>query len=201
MSYKDVLLTSTDYIKTYTNISDNIDDSYMLPAILVAQRQFLEECLGTALVRKLQQLVDDDEIEMEANEHYYTLLTDYVQDYLSFQSLVELAKIISFKFSNFGVCRTDDEKTYNVTFNEVFRLADEYQKKADYFMYRMQRFLIANYMDYPELLTYKSIEDLRQNLYSAASCSVWLGGVRGKSIYNNTTLKDMYNFPSKNEKK
>lgn len=197
MSYKDVLLTSTDYIKTYSNISDNIDDSYMLPALLVAQRQYLEECLGTALVRKMQQLVDSELIEIEDNAKYKILLEDYVQEFLVFQSLVELAKIISFKFNNFGISRTDDEKMYNVTFDEVFRLADHYQKKADYFMYRMQRFLIANYSDYPELLTYKSIEDLQQNLYSAASCSLWLGGERGKSFFGKPSLKDIYNFPSK----
>lgn len=197
MSYKDVLLTSTDYIKTYSNISDNIDDSYMLPALLVAQRQYLEECLGTALVRKMQELVDSELIEIEDNAKYKILLEDYVQEFLVFQSLVELAKIISFKFNNFGISRTDDEKMYNVSFDEVFRLADHYQKKADYFMYRMQRFLIANYSDYPELLTYKSIEDLQQNLYSAASCSLWLGGERGKSFFGKPSLKDIYNFPSK----
>lgn len=197
MSYKDVLLTSTDYIKTYSNISDNIDDSYMLPALLVAQRQYLEECLGTALVRKMQELVDSELIEIEDNAKYKILLEDYVQEFLVFQSLVELAKIISFKFNNFGISRTDDEKMYNVSFDEVFRLANHYQKKADYFMYRMQRFLIANYSDYPELLTYKSIEDLQQNLYSAASCSLWLGGERGKSFFGKPSLKDIYNFPSK----
>lgn len=197
MSYKDVLLTSTDFIKTYSNISDNIDDSYILPALLVAQRQYLEECLGTALVRKMQELVDSELIENEDNAKYKILLEDYVQEFLVFQSLVELAKIISFKFNNFGISRTDDEKMYNVSFDEVFRLADHYQKKADYFMYRMQRFLIANYSDYPELLTYKSIEDLQQNLYSAASCSLWLGGERGKSFFGKPSLKDIYNFPSK----
>lgn len=197
MSYKDVLLTSTDYIKTYSNISDNIDDSYILPALLVAQRQYLEECLGTALVRKMQELVDSELIEIEDNAKYKILLEDYVQEFLVFQSLVELAKIISFKFNNFGISRTDDEKMYNVSFDEVFRLSDHYQKKADYFMYRMQRFLIANYSDYPELLTYKSIEDLQQNLYSAASCTLWLGGERGKSFFGKPSLKDIYNFPSK----
>lgn len=200
MSYKDVLLIDEDYLKSYSNISDNVAGDYLLPSMFVAQRQYLEECLGTALVRKLQQLVNDGLIDNEENMAYKTLLDDYIQDYLAFQSLVELARVISFKFNNFGISRTDDEKMYNVSFDEVFKLADHYQKKADYFMYRMQRFLIANYANYPELVEYKSIADLQQNLYSAASCSIWLGGARGSSLYpadRGNYLKYKYNFPSK----
>lgn len=196
MEYRNVLLCNEDYIKTFTNISDNISGKYILPAIYFAQRQNLEECLGTALVRKLQELVGNEEIENFENEHYKILLDDYIQDYLAFQAVSEIVVNTSFKINNLGANRTDDEKAYGLSFSEVYKLRDYYKSKADYLMYRMQRFLIANYADYPELVEYKTIADLQSNLYSSASVPIFLGGCRNPKNTQKPSLKSIYNFPS-----
>lgn len=180
MSYRDVLLCSEDLIKTYTNINDNIAGDYILPSISMAQRSGLEGILGSALVKKLQMLVAENAIDMVENAKYKELLDDYVIDYLCYASIVELIPIVSFKINNVGAARTEEEKATSVSFNEVFKLKDYYADKADYFAMRMQRFVTEYYNNFPELATYKSIEDLRANLYSAAGCNIWLGGERGK---------------------
>lgn len=201
MDYRNVLLCNEDYIKTFTNISDNISGDYILPAIYFAQRQNLEECLGTALVRKLQELVGDEEIDDFENKHYKILLDDYVQDYLAFQAVSEIVVNTSFKINNLGANRTDDEKAYGLSFSEVYKLRDYYKNKADYLMYRMQRFLIANYADYPELVEYKTIADLQTNLYSAADVPIFLGGARNPKMAHKPSLKEIYNFPSSGNNK
>jgi hypothetical protein len=201
MEYRNVLLCNEDYIKTFTNISDNISGDYILPAIYFAQRQNLEECLGTALIRKLQELVGNEEIENFENEHYKILLDDYIQDYLAFQAVSEIVVNTSFKINNLGANRTDDEKAYGLSFSEVYKLRDYYKSKADYLMYRMQRFLIANYADYPELVEYKTIADLQTNLYSAADVPILLGGARNPKQAHKPSLKELYNFPSSDNKK
>lgn len=180
MSYRDVLLCSEDLIKTYTNISDNVAGDYILPAISIAQRSGLEGILGSALVRKLQELVAENQIDMGENAKYKELLDDYVTDYLCYASIVELIPIVSFKINNVGTHITEEEKARSVSFNEVFKLKDYYEDKAEYFAMRMQRYVTEYHNEFPELSTYKSIEDLRGNLYSAGGCSIWLGGIRGK---------------------
>lgn len=198
-TYRDILLVDEDYIKSNSNLNDNTSGDYILPAISFAQHQYLEETIGTALVRKLQQLVFDDKINDVENVHYKELLDDYVIDYLAYLSISEIVVNISFKLNNFGASRTDDEKAYNISYDEVFNLKDYYKSKADYLQYRMQRYLIANYSKYPELMQYKSIADLQTNLYSAASVSIWLGGARNKHtqpIDRGEYLKEKYNFPS-----
>lgn len=200
-SYRDILLVGEDYIKTYTNIYDNLNGDYLLPSIYIAQHQFLEEILGTALVRKIQELVAENTIDNVENEKYKELLDDYITDYLTYCTICEMIVATSVKINNFGASRTDDEKQYGVSFTEIFQMQDYYKHKADYLQYRMQRFVIANYNYYPELLTYKTIADLMQNLYSAAGCNVWLGGARGKQTTiekGEGYLKAKYNFPSKN---
>lgn len=200
--YRDILLCSEDTIKTYTNINDNTSGEYILPALYMAQRAELEETIGSRLVYKLQELVGTNSIDNPENIHYKELLDFYITDYLAYATIVRLIPVISFKLGNAGAVRTEDEKVYGISYNEVFNLRDFYQNQADYLKYRLQRFLIADYTYFPELVEYKTIADLQTNLYSAANVPIWLGGCRGtKTNYNKPTLKDKYNFPSSGNKK
>ena len=168
----------------------------------MAQRQDLEETCGTELVRKLQTLIGTGEINLIENEDYKELLDEYITDYLTYATIVKLIPILSFKINNMGGMRTEDEKAYGLSYDEVWGLKSYYSHQADYFKYRLQRFLIANYAKFPELVTYKSIADLQVNLYSSASVPIWLGGCRGgKTNYTKPSLKEIYNFPSSDNNK
>lgn len=180
--YREILLCSETIIKTYTNLNDNTAGDYILPSLYMAQHQDLEECLGTSLVRKLQELVGTGAISDIENEHYKELLDESVSDFLAYTTIVKIIPIVSFKIGNAGAVRTEDEKVTGMSYGEVFNLVDYYQNQADYLKFRMQKFLLANYNKYPELKTYKSQADLRSCLYSAAGCDIWLGGIRNKKI-------------------
>lgn len=178
MKYKDILLTSETDIKTYTNLNDNTAGEYIQPAMYMAQKSDLEACIGTKLVRKLQELVGTNQIEELEFENYKELLDDYVADFLAYATIVRLIPVVSFKIGNAGVVRTDEEKVVNMAYGEVFNLKEYYQNQADYLMYRMQKYLIANYNKFPELTGHRTIDELRANLYSAASVPIFLGGKR-----------------------
>lgn len=195
MTNNDVLLISEDYIKSTTNISDNIAGDYLLPSIKLAQDIDLESTIGTQLLKKLQKLVFDNDISNEDNSMYKLLLDNYIQPYLAYCTIKHLTPTVSYKLVNQGIVRTDDEKSYNVTSNEVDKVADYYNHLSNTYKKRLQLFLIANYNEFTELLNWKSISDIRANLYSAAGCNVNLGGPRGKSIFNPSYLMG-YDFPN-----
>lgn len=195
MTNNDVLLISESYIKSVTNISDNIAGDYLLPSIKLAQDIDLESTIGSQLLRKLQKLVFDNDISNQENSMYKLLLDNYIQPYLAYATIQHLAPTVAYKLANQGVIRTDDEKSYNITSNEVYKVMDYYNHIANTFKKRLQLFLIANYNNFPELINWKSIADIRANLYSAAGCNVNLGGPRGKSIFNPSYLMG-YDFPS-----
>lgn len=201
--YRDILLCSEDTIKTYTNINDNTSGEYILPSIYMAQRAELEETVGSSLVKKIQELIGTNQIDNIANKRYKELLDDYITDYLAYASIVRLIPIVSIKIGNAGAVRTEDEKVTGLAYSEVFNLKDYYQNQADYLKYRLQRYLIANYQYFPELVTWKSIEDLQTNLYSAANVPIWLGGSRGKGglepVDRGQYLRAKYNFPDGNK--
>lgn len=178
--YKDVLLTSEDTIKSYTNLNDNTSGEYISPAIYMAQHSDLERIIGTKLTRKLQMLVSENSIDYVENDYYRELLDDYVTDFLAYATIVRLIPIVSFKLGNSGIVRTDEEKVINMSYNEVFNIKDYYQNQADYLAYRLQKYLLANYSKFPELSTYKTMDEIRATLTSSASCGIFLGGERGK---------------------
>ena len=195
MNTNDVLLISEDYIKSITNISDNIAGNYLLPSIKLAQDIELESTIGTQLLEKIQELIYNNDISNQDNSMYKLLLDNYIQPYLAYATIKHLTPTVAYKLANQGVLRTDDEKSYNVTSNEVDKVADYYYHLANTYKKRLQLFLIANYNEFPELINWKSISDIRANLYSAAGCNVNLGGPRGKSIFNPSYLMG-YDFPN-----
>ena len=175
---KNVLLTNDSLIKSTTNIFDNVNGNYLLPSIKLSQDIDLEEVIGTELLRKLQSDVSDNRFE----EKYKTLLDEYVVPYLNYATIVRLIPTVAFKITNAGVTKTDDEKMTNLTVNEIDKVEAEYRHIADVYKNRLQRYLIANHGDYPELNKNNTVDKIKQNLYSSASCGIVLGGCRGKII-------------------
>ena len=178
--YKDVLLINENVIKSITNISENVNGGYILPAIKLAQDIDLEETIGTQLKEALQQKVFNNTIGTETV--YKTLLDDYIQQFLTYTTIVHLIPNVAWKIGNAGVMITDDEKMTNVSSTEVDKVKWHYKHLADVYKNRLQRFLIQNYSSYPELQSYRSVQDIKANLISAASCNIQLGGKRGKVL-------------------
>lgn len=178
--YKDVLLINENVIKSITNISENVNGGYILPAIKLAQDIDLEETIGTQLKEALQKKVFDNTITSDLV--YKALLDDYIQSYLTYATIVHLIPNIAFKIANAGVLTTNDEKMNNVSPTEVDKVKWHYKHLADVYKNRLQRFLVKNYSSYPELQSYRSVQDIKANLISAASCNIQLGGKRGKVL-------------------
>ena len=158
---KNVLLTNEDFIKSISNISDNISGKFLLPAILESQNEDLRGVIGTDLLNKLIDLIDSNEIGRDENAHY-ALLIDKCQYFLAYSAISKMVLLTSYKL-----------------FNEILAMKDLYINKADYYKYQLQLFLLENTTKYPELNT-NTCNSIRSNIYNAASSGLWLGGVRGK---------------------
>ena len=85
---------------------------------------------------------------------------------------------VSYKVDNFGVSRTTDENQMYASFDEVAKQQFYYQAKADSCAAGLQRWILDNAKEIPEL-DECACNRVRANLTSAASCGVWLGGPRG----------------------
>lgn len=174
----EILLTSEKFVKTVTSASDNLNAKYLRPAIREAQEINYKRVVGSCLLAKLKGLVAAGEVDAPENVAYKDLI-DASQYFLAYTALVEVATRVSYKIANVGVVKTADQNIYNASEDEIAKLKDFYQAKADASCYELQRYVLQHRGEYPELDDC-TCGQIRSNLYSAATCGIWLGGARGK---------------------
>lgn len=176
----EILLTSEAFVKSAAGLRDNIAGNYILPAIREAQETRLREILGDALIDRLKDMVADRSISDVDNALYKALL-DKCQYLLAYSAAAEAAANVALKVGNLGVSRASDENLEPASHDDVSALMERYRSKADAACLRLQRWLLANKEDFPELGEC-DCGRLEANLRSAASCGIWLGGARGRRI-------------------
>ena len=176
----EILLSSEAFVKSVTSASDNLSGKYILPSLREAQEIGLKEILGDALLAKLKGLIRSGDLETEAGGVYKTLV-DHCQYYLAYMTIVEVTNKVSYKIGNFGVTKTSDDNLQVASQDEIGKMQYYYQSKADACCLDLQNFLLDHRSDYPEL-TENCCHRIESNLYSAASCSIFLGGARGRVL-------------------
>lgn len=176
-TYRDVLFISEDYIKSESMLDDNTSGKFLLTAIKLSQDVELRSIIGKCLLETLQQKIFDREMENIENIQYKDLLDIYIQPFLLYQVLSEIIIPVSYKMSNFGLMRADDEKDYSVNNGEVNLVRQYYTDKANVYKKRLQNYLCKNKSLFPELT-----DCCDTNLYSSHSSGIWLGGERGKMV-------------------
>lgn len=174
----EILLTSEKFVKSVTNVSDNLAGKYMLPSIREAQEQGLKGILGDCLLAKLKDILKAEAVDDPANEAYKQLL-NRCQYYLAYTAIVEVTNKVSYKIGNFGVAKTQDENLQVATAEEIAKQQYYYESKADAHCLDLQNWLLENRSKFPEL-TACHCNKIAANLHSAASCGIFLGGARGK---------------------
>ena len=170
----EILLTSEAFVKSVTNVSDNLAGKYILPSIREAQEQGLKSILGDCLLSKVKHLFNTDSLE-----GIYKELVDHCQYYLAYAAIVEVTNKVSFKIGNFGVAKSTDENLQVASYDEIVKMQYYYQTKVDAYCLELQQWLLQHKESIPELTECQS-KRISSNLHSAASCGIFLGGSRGK---------------------
>lgn len=178
-----VLLCSEKYIKENSNLSDNVWGKFLLPAIREAQEIRLQAVIGTNLYQSLLSKVADGSI----SDQYKELLDFYVQPVMLYQVLSDVIDVLDIKMVNLGTVRSRDEYLDNISDEERQRLKSNYEFKADWYVRRLQQYLLDNRDLFVEL-DECACSNIKANLESAASSGIFLGGFRGRRIVGNKII-------------
>lgn len=170
----EILLSSETFVKSVTNVSDNLAGKYILPSIREAQEQGLKSILGDCLLSKVKDLMKTNQLT-----GVYKDLVDHCQYYLAYAAIVEVTNKVSFKIGNFGVAKSTDENLQVATYDEIVKMQYYYQSKVDAYCLDLQNWILENKKSFPELSECQC-NKIKSNLHSAASCGIFLGGSRGK---------------------
>ena len=173
---QNILLISEDFVKSNSELTDNMYGKYLLPAIRTSQDLYLQPILGKTLYNTVIGMVADGSIVDPENAHFKELLDDYIQPYLLERVLADLVPVVSAKVANLGTVHSKDEYVENLSVTDAEKLQHLHIIKADSYCKRMQEYLLENSQMFP--IDACTCNAMKSNLDSAASTGLWLGGYR-----------------------
>lgn len=177
---EEILLISENFVKNQTNLSDNLSGKLLLPAIREAQEVGLREILGDRLLDKIKAIIKEGKIDEPDNTKYKSLVIES-QFFLAYQVASNICMLTAAKIDNAGVLQVSDERMESLSIDDVIKIQDLYQNKADYYKLRIQNYIRMNYSQYQNDMTC-GCNSINSNLTSAYSGGLWLGGTRGKMV-------------------
>jgi hypothetical protein len=193
MAVYNVLLISEQKLKDNTSINENVDSSELRFAIQQSQQIFLQESLGTNLLEKLYQLVDDGTINDPANSNYKGLLNQYVQPTLISYSYYLALDNFWVKFINIGLVQNRSEQGQPVDLKTLQFLKQNAYNQAQFNDQILRRHLVFRSGLYPEY-TSGNLNDgqLPPDTDSPFKSSLTLPG--GSFYYSRSSWKRNGNF-------
>lgn len=173
-----ILLVSEDFVKTNSAINDNLWGKFLLPAIREAQDINLQTYLGECLYKTILGMVQDGSITASTNESYKALLDDYIQPYLLYQIQANIVPVLNVKMTNIGSVVSKDEYINTLSQGNIDLVQSDFQHKADFYAQRMLNFILSHSNEFN--LDECACKELNAHLNSAASTTIWLGGLSGQ---------------------
>ena len=155
--YTNTLLISPTELKSESLINSNCDDKPLSNIVTTTQEIYLVKITGTALMRKLQELVYNEvkglpnNITQEGNEHYLDLLENYVKPYLRYHALKSFLVENSFKFRSAGVVRVSDTNMNYTSVEDIKFLQSHFSTYIAEYEDRLSKYLCSNKSNFPEI--------------------------------------------------
>ena len=155
--YTNTLLISPTELKSESLINSNCDDKPLSNIVTTTQEIYLVKITGTALMRKLQELVYNEvkglpnSITQEGNEHYLDLLENYVKPYLRYHALKSFLVENSFKFRSAGVVRVSDTNMNYTSVEDIKFLQQHFSTYIAEYEDRLSKYLCSNKSNFPEI--------------------------------------------------
>ena len=155
--YATTLLIAPSELKSESLINNNVDDKPLSIMVQTVQEIYLSKITGTALMRKLQELVYNKvqgltpSIDDTGFEIYSELLEDYVKDYIKYRVMKNFLVENSFKMRNIGLVRNSDTNTLPVDVDTLKYLEHHYDTYVAEYEERLSNYLCANRQSFEEL--------------------------------------------------
>lgn len=184
--YYNTLLISPQELKGESLINNNVDEKPLSVMVQTAQEIYLCKIIGTALFRKLQELVYNKikgltpTIDAEGNETYKELLEDYIKPYLKYHVMKSFLIENTYKMRNAGVMRMQDTNVMANDLDTLKYLEKHYDSYVSEYEDRLSKFICANRDLLPEVSAevMPYLEEPQSGETFSNTGGLWLGGKR-----------------------
>jgi len=148
----EALLITRDDLVRLTALGGNVDTDKFIQFIKVAQDIHIQGYLGTNLLYKIKQDIEDDTL----TDPYLTLLVKYIKPMLIHWAMVEYLPFAAYTIANKGVYKHSSENSENVDKAEVNYLVEKQRDIAQHYTERFLTHMGTYSAIYPEYNTNSS---------------------------------------------
>ena len=142
----EVLFVNPDYVKRLTQLNGSVEESVMVPAIILAQDKYIQQYLGTDLLDKLKSDISGSSVAGA----YETLLDEYVRKATVWWSMVEMLPNLYVQLDNGGLVIRTAENTAAISQDDLHREIEKARQNAQFYTIRMVEYLLQNSGSFPE---------------------------------------------------
>jgi len=122
----EVLFVNPDYLKRLTNLNGSVEDSYVIPSVIITQDKIIQQYLGTDLMEALlahiknSTLTGDNEI----------LVDEYIRKTVAWWTMVDLIPSLYVKIDNGGLVIRMAENTTPISPADLHREVERARQNA-----------------------------------------------------------------------
>ena len=169
----EVLFVNPDYIKRITNINASVEDSYLVPSIILAQDKYIQLYLGTDLLERLKADITAGTV----TGNYALLLDNYVRKATLWWTMVDLMPSLYVKIDNGGLAIRVSEDTTGISPDDLHRETERARTNAQFYTFRLYKYLCSNSSLFPEYSSNTGADMLPQPAdYYQSGLSISRGG-------------------------
>ena len=143
-----VYLITAEYIKQNSQINENVDEKILNPLILTVQDMHIHPAIGTGLFNQLKTQISGNGLSNDNK----TLLDNYIIPCMIYWVMYDAPFDLTYKFMNKSVVKRNSDNSNSADINELITIANKYKEKAEFYLERLNRFLVANATTYPLFL-------------------------------------------------
>lgn len=186
--FYNILLIGPQELKEESLINANVEEKVLNSIVQTSQEIYLCKIIGTALFRKLQELVYNElhnetpKISNQEYAIYNELLENYVKPYLKYSAMKAFLIENTYKLRNTGVMRMSDTNVMSSDLDTLKYLEKHYYTYVAEYEDRLSKFICANKDSLPEVtaevLPYLDEPQSGENFSNTSG--LWLGGTKNK---------------------
>ncbi len=186
--FYNILLIGPQELKEESLINANVEEKVLNSIVQTSQEIYLCKIIGTALFRKLQELVYNElhnetpKISDQEYVIYNELLENYVKPYLKYSAMKAFLIENTYKLRNTGVMRMSDTNVMSSDLDTLKYLEKHYYTYVAEYEDRLSKFICANKDSLPEVtaevLPYLDEPQSGENFSNTSG--LWLGGTKNK---------------------
>tara|TARA_R110000787_G_scaffold25928_2_gene72661 strand:- start:1011 stop:1574 length:564 start_codon:yes stop_codon:yes gene_type:complete len=145
----EILFVNPDYLKRLTNLNGSVEDSYVIPSVIIVQDKIIQQYLGTDLMEDLLghilagTLAGNDAI----------LVDDYIRKATAWWTMVDLIPSLYVKIDNGGLVIRSAENSTPISPDDLHREVERARQNAQFYTERLVSYLCQNSNLYPTYST------------------------------------------------